>query len=173
VYNKKEPKTSRFERFYIWAINEILMQVIFVKDLPGTGRKGEAKEFNDGYARNFLITKGYAVIASEQALNKINNEQKQQDAKKKRELERNTDIKNELDKRTFTLVVKVGDKGQIFGSVSEKDVLLKIREKTKLDFEKNQITLPKNLKQLGEYPMQIKLGKGLVANPKIKLVDKI
>ena len=149
------------------------MQVVFTKDLPGTGRKGEVKEFNDGYARNFLVSKGYAVIATDQMLSKIRNEQNQHDAKKKKEQEHNVKIREEMDKRTFTIVVKVGEKGQIFGSVSEKEILNKIKEKTKIEIEKSQLTMPKHLKQLGEYQIEIKLGNGLIATPKIKLVDKI
>jgi large subunit ribosomal protein L9 len=147
------------------------MKVIFTKDLPGAGRKGEIKDFNDGYARNFLVSKGFAVIATLDILHKVQNENKQQEAKKQKEINHNQRIKTDLDKRTFSLVVKVGDKGQVFGSVTEKDVLQRIKEKTTYEIEKSQITLPKHLKQLGEYPIEIKLGGGIVATPKIKLVD--
>ncbi|MDB4940178.1 MAG: ribosomal protein [Candidatus Doudnabacteria bacterium] len=149
------------------------MQVVFIKDFPGTGRKGEVKEFNDGYARNFLVSKGYAVVANEQMLSKIRNEQNQHEAKKKKEQEYNSKIKSDMDKRTFTILVRVGDKGQIFGSVSEKEILNKIKEKTKLEIQKSQLVMPKHLKQLGEYTIEIKLGNGLTATPKIKLVDKL
>ena len=48
------------------------MQVIFLKDLKGQGKKGEIKEVADGYAMNFLIKKGYAVKKTETSLNKLN-----------------------------------------------------------------------------------------------------
>ena len=48
------------------------MQVIFLKDLRGQGKKGEIKEVADGYAMNFLIKKGYAVKKTETSLNKLN-----------------------------------------------------------------------------------------------------
>ena len=51
---------------------EVIMQVIFLKDLRGQGRKGEIKEVADGYAMNFLIKKGYAVKKTETSLNKFN-----------------------------------------------------------------------------------------------------
>ncbi|GAC1412598.1 MAG: 50S ribosomal protein L9 [Candidatus Doudnabacteria bacterium] len=149
------------------------MKVVFIKDLPGTARKGEVKEFNDGYARNFLLSKGYAITATEQMLSKISNEANQLQAKKRREEERFLKEKAELDKRTFTLLMKVGTKGQIFGSINEKDLISKIKEKTKFEIEKNQLVLPKHIKQLGEYKIEIKLGNGIVATPKIKLVDQI
>lgn len=147
------------------------MQVVFIKELPGSGKKGEIKEFNDGYARNFLISKGYAVPATPQMISKLKNEQAQAEAKKKKELEQAQRLKEDFAKRTFTVSVKVGDKGQIFGSVHEKDVLERIQEKMNLALEKNQITLPKQIKELGEYQFQIKLANGVTATSKIKLIN--
>ena len=148
------------------------MQVVFTKDLSGTARKGDVKEFNDGYARNFLLAKGYAVQATPQMLNKIRNEQQQHEAKVRREQEQNRKLKDDLDKRTFTVKVRVGDKGQIFGSVHEKDVAARIKDKMNLELEKSEIVLPKHIKELGEYQFEIKLGAGIVAHPKIKLINE-
>src|SRR5690348_7341891 len=124
------------------------MQVIFTKDLPGTARRGEVKEFNDGYARNFLVAKGYAVQATPQMLQKVRNEQQQQEAKKRKEQEHAQKVKADLDKRTFTIPVKVGQNNHIFGSVSEKEIAARIKEKMNLELEKSQIILPKHIKEL-------------------------
>jgi len=149
------------------------MKVVLTKDISGVGRRGEVKEFNDGYARNFIVAKGFGVVATEQVLNKIRNEQNQQEAKKKKEQEHHLKMKADLDKRTFTLLVKVGDRGQVFGSVGEKDVAARIKEKTSYEIEKTHISIPRGIKTLGEYEIEIKLGAGITAKPKIKLVDKI
>ncbi len=149
------------------------MKVVLTKDVSGVGRKGEVKEFNDGYARNFIVAKGFGVVATEQILNKLRNEQNQQEAKKRKEQEYNLKIKADLDKRTFSIVVKVGDKGQVFGSVHEKDVAARVKEKTGYEVEKGNIAIPKHIKELGEYQIEIKLGSGISAKPKIKLVDKL
>ncbi len=148
------------------------MQVVFIKELSGTGKKGEVKEFNDGYARNFLIAKGYAMPATAQILSKIKNEQAQAQAKKKKEEEQARKISDDFAKRTFTLSVKVGDKGQVFGSIHQKDVLERIKEKMNLELEKSQIILPKQTKELGEYEFQIKLNNGITAKSKIKLINE-
>ena len=148
------------------------MQVVFIKELSGSGKKGEIKEFNDGYARNFLLAKGYAVLATPQMISKLKNEQTQADARKKKEADQALKVKEDFAKRTFTLSVKVGDKGQIFGSVHEKDILLRIKEKMGLELEKSHIVLPKQIKELGEYQFQIKLANGITANSKIKLINE-
>ena len=54
------------------------MQVIFLKDLKGQGKKGEIKEVSDGYAMNFLIKKGYALKKTEGSLNKLNEKNKKE-----------------------------------------------------------------------------------------------
>src|SRR5258708_7701092 len=148
------------------------MQVVFIKNLPGTGNKGEVKEFNDGYARNFLISKGLAVEATPQVLQKVLNEQQQQQAKARKLQEQNTRLRQDLDKRTFTIAVKVGKSSHIFGSVHEKDVIARIKHKMNLVLEKNQILLPKHIKELGEYEIQVKLSSAIIARPKIKLINQ-
>ena len=147
------------------------MKILFLKDAPGAGKKNEIKEVNDGYAKNFLIAKGFAVQASEQIISKVRNEQKQNEQKIAREQERANKLKNDLDKRTFSIAVKVGDKGQIFGSVSEADIAKKIFEKMNVEIERKQITIPRNIKQLGEYQIEIKLGPNMIAKPKIQLTN--
>jgi large subunit ribosomal protein L9 len=148
------------------------MQVVFTKDLPGTARRGEVKEFNDGYARNFLVAKGFAVQATPQMLQKIKNESQQQEAKMRKEQEHAQKLKAEMDKRMFTIAVKVGKNDHIFGSVNEKDVLARIKEKMNMELEKSQISIPKHIKELGEYEIEIKLTSGITAKPKIKLVNQ-
>ena len=149
------------------------MKVILLKDVPGTGRKGEVKEFNDGYARNFLINKNLGAPVTPQLLSKIQNETKQKLASQQKQLSQIQKIKSDLENRIFTILVKTGDKGQVFGSVHEKDIIEKIKEKTNYEFEKNQIILPKKIKELGEYQFEIKLASGVIAKPKIKLAEKI
>lgn len=148
------------------------MKVILLKDVSGVGKKGEVKEFNDGYARNFLIAKNFAAQATPQMLSKIQNEAKQKQESERKHLEQAQRIKADLDKRSFTISVKVGDKGQIFGSVHEKDVAQRISEKVTYQIDKSQIILPKKIKDLGEYKFEIKLSPGIVATPKLILTAK-
>lgn len=147
------------------------MKVLFIKDLAGVARKNDVKQLSDGYAKNFLIAKGFAVQASEQIIAKLKNEGKQKEDKLKRDEIKFRELKNQLDKRVLTIAVKVGEKQQIFGSVHEGDVAKKIFEKLKIEIDKKQITIPKHIKQLGQYEIEIKLTPGIIANPKIQLIN--
>ncbi len=145
------------------------MKVIFVKELSGTAKKGEIKDVNDGYAKNFLIAKGFAQVVTAQIQAKVEKEQKETAAKRARELEKLQVLKTDIEKRTFAIKVKVGDKGQIFSGVHEKEVVKAINDVLKANLEKNQVELSGIIKELGEHKVKVKLAGGIVANVNIKV----
>lgn len=148
------------------------MKVVFIKELSGVGRKGEIKDFSDGYARNFLLAKGFAEPATEQVVARLANEQRQKQAHQEKRINQMRALKADLDRRSFSIVVKAGKNNQIFGSVHEKEVIQRIKEKMGIELEKSQISLAKHIKEIGEYEVEIKLAPGITAKPKIKLVTE-
>lgn len=145
------------------------MKVILIKDAPGIGKKGELKEVSEGYANNFLIKKGFAQAATVEIQAKLAKEAKEAVAKKQREISRFETLKNDIEKRTFTLTVKVGDKGQIFSGVHEKDIAAAINKVMNSSVEKNQVTLSKPIKEIGEHIVKLKLAPNISANIKINV----
>ncbi len=145
------------------------MKIIYIKDQPGGGKKGEIKEVSEGYASNFLIPKGFARVATVDVQAKIAKEQKEAQAKANKEQERVLAHKQDLEKRTFTLNVKVGDKGQIFSGVHDKDIAETINKKMDLNIDRHAVELSKPIKELGEHTVKLKLGAGVTASIKIKI----
>jgi len=145
------------------------MKVIFIKDLSGTAKKGEIRDVNDGYAKNFLIAKGFAQIATADIQAKIVKETKEAEIKKLKEIEKLQILKLDLEKRTFVLHVKVGDKGQVFGGVHEKDIAEAVSKKISAAIDRSQVMLDKPVKELGEHKAKIKLGGHVLANISIKV----
>ena len=145
------------------------MKVILIKDVAKIGQRGEIKEVSAGYATNFLIKQGLAQPATKEAQAKLASEHRDQTAKKRKLAELAKRSKAELEKRTFTVKVKTGDKGQLFGGVHEKDIAAAIFQKTKIQLEKSQIDAHHGIKQLGEHTIKIKLAGGLTAQTKINL----
>ena len=145
------------------------MKVIFVKELTGTGKKGEIKEVSDGYAQNFLIAKGFAQLATADIQAKIAKEGKEAENKKLKENEKLNALKVDLEKRIFNHKVKVGDKGQVFGSVHEKDVAQAVSGKIGINIDRHQIEIPSVIKQTGEHQAKVKLGSGIIANIKLQV----
>lgn len=139
------------------------MEIILLKDVPKIGKKGEIKKVSDGYAKNFLINKGLATIASGSAKAKIEKEQKERSAKSEKKLGQVHKHKTELEKRIFSVSVKVGDKGQIFGGIKEQAIIQAIYQKTKIMLDKSTVPSLHAIKTLGEHKIQVKLGNGVTA----------
>lgn len=145
------------------------MKIILTKDISKIGKKGQVVDVAEGYARNFLFKQNSAILATNEAIKKLENEKAQKDTKKEKQLKHFTEYKKEIEKRTFTLKVKTGQKGQVFGGVHEKDLIAVIYQKTKIQLDKSQIQPMHGIKTLGEHSITIKLGQGIVAKTKINL----
>ena len=145
------------------------MEVIFIKDLKGQGKKGEIKEVKDGYAKNYLIKNGYAIQMTEKNLEVYEEEkqkhQQEQDTKRQEALKQ----KEELEKLTLLFKVKTGEQDKVFGSVSPKQIKDELHKKG-YKIEKRQIELISNLTTLGYHQVKINLFKEVVATIKVQLV---
>ncbi len=114
------------------------MQVIFLKDLKGQGKKGEIKEVADGYATNFLIKKGYAVKKTETSLKVLNIEKennRQLDEKLTKEAR---ELSKKLENVVITFKAKAGASDKMFGSISSKQIKEEL-DKIGYHFDKKQI----------------------------------
>lgn len=145
------------------------MKILFVKDHGNIGRRGEIKEVSDGMARNLLIPKGIAVVATSQLSATIAREKADAEAKKDRKIEKSKNLKADIEKKTFTVKVNVGDKGQIFGGVHEKDIISVVNEKMGTAFNKVDLKLSENIRTTGNYKAVLKLAHGTVANIQINI----
>lgn len=143
------------------------MEVIFIKDLKNQGKKGEIKEVKDGYAKNFLIKNGYAVMKTETSLKELkrnlNNEKKLDEENR---IKANK-LKESLEKETYKFKVKTGTSDKVFGSVSIKQIKEKLDGK--YDISKNQIMLDSPLTSLGYHKVCINLYKDINAIINIEL----
>ncbi len=145
------------------------MEVIFIKDLKNQGKRGEIKKVKDGYAENFLIKNGYAVIKNKENMAKLEKEQQAKaasDAKNKKEAE---ELKKELDKLVLEFKVKTGEGDKVFGSVSIKQVKDALT-KEGYKIEKSQIELTTAMASLGFHRVDINLYPGVKATIKAHII---
>ncbi len=145
------------------------MEVIFIKDLKGQGKKGEIKKVKDGYGENFLIKNGYAVLKTKENLKKLEKEQQEKqrtDANNKKEAE---ELKKELDKLVLDFKVKTGEGDKVFGSVSLKQVRDALA-KAGFKVEKSQIELTTAMSSLGFHKVNINLYPGVQATLKAHII---
>lgn len=144
------------------------MQVIFLKDVRGQGKKGEIREVADGYAMNFLIKRGYAVKKTEASLNKLNiekEENKKLDEKLTEEAKKQV---KELERITLTFKAKAGKMDKMFGSISSKQIKEEL-EKKGYSFDKNQIKT-EQINSFGYHNVDINLYKNIVGKVRVEVV---
>ncbi|MDR1773804.1 MAG: 50S ribosomal protein L9, partial [Clostridioides sp.] len=125
------------------------MKVILLKDVKGTGKKGEMKEVSDGYARNFLIPKKFAIVADSVAVKELNEKNKSQELKTQREYEEALILGKEMEKVTIDIYTKAGEGGRLFGSITSKEVAEQLKKQKGIDIDKRKILLTEPIKTLG------------------------
>ena len=146
------------------------MEVIFIKDLKNQGKKGEIKKVKDGYAENFLIKNGYAVIKNKENLAKLEKEKQnkaKEDEKNKQEAQ---ELKKKLDTLVLEFKVKTGEGDKVFGSVSLKQVKDAL-EKEGYKIDKGQIELTSSMSSLGSDHVDINLYPGIKATVKAHIIE--
>lgn len=144
------------------------MKVIFVKDLKGQGKKGDIKEVKAGYGRNFLIKKGYAILATDTNLKSLENQIKKDETKKLKEIVSAQMLKEKIEKLTINFKVKTGESDKVFGSVSSKQIAEKLKT-YKINIDRKKIIINESLASLGIHTVEIELHKQVKATLKIKL----
>ena len=146
------------------------MKVILWNDVKKVGKKNEIKEVSDGYARNYLIARGLAVVASEGAnkvLAKQNMQKAQEDEKNYQEALK---IKDRLANIELEFKVKA-NKGHVSGSVSTKEICEELKRK-KIDIDKRKFIDKDPVKTLGYSNLKVELYKNVIGIVKIKLVEE-
>ena len=142
------------------------MEVIFVKDLKGQGKKGDIKLVKDGYATNFLIKNGIAVAKTSTNLHNLEIAKKQEMAKDLENRKKAEDIKKTLEGLTLEFKVKTGEHDRFFGSISVKQIKQKLED---YNIDKNMIDMKTPLSSLGYHNVSINLYKDIKANVKVLL----
>ncbi len=145
------------------------MEVIFIKDLKNQGKKGQIKNVKDGYAENFLIKQGYAVMKTKENLAKLQAEQRTKAAADAESKKQATALKAELDKLVIDFKVKTGDGDKVFGSISVKQIKDEL-QKNNFKIDKSQIEILSPIASLGFHNVDIKLYPGITATIKVHVI---
>jgi large subunit ribosomal protein L9 len=138
------------------------MEIILKKDITNLGYKNDLVNVKDGYARNYLIPKGMAIIATESSKKELTELKKQQSFKEEKIINEAETIAKALEGAEFTIGVKAGTSGKIFGSVNNIMVANAILEQKKLEIDRKTVILNEDhIKEIGKYKAKIKLHKSV------------
>ena len=145
------------------------MKIILNKKIDNLGIEGDILRVKDGYARNFLIPKGWAKQATK---NNIDVTQKAIEAKNKKEAKTRENLDalgKQLDKLSLKFELKTGEEGRLFGSVTSQMIVDAIAEKG-YTVNKKEVEIAETISHTGKYFVNIKLGQGFNGKVKIKVI---
>ena len=126
---------------------------------------------NDGYARNMLIPKGYAIEATKgnlRSLEKVKEKQAEEEAQQRAAASEKAE---QLKKAQVTIVTKSGEGGRLFGSITSKDIADAVMEQTGISVDKKKIKLDQPIKNLGTFHVEIKLYYDINAEITVTVTD--
>jgi large subunit ribosomal protein L9 len=145
------------------------MKVILKHDVKGLGRAGDIKDVKDGYARNFLLPNGAAVVADAGAIKnweRHRSEREERDRSERAAAEATAERLREL---KLEIAVKAGEKNRLFGSVTNREIAeLLAREGVEID--RHAIHLHEPIKTVGEHRVDVRLMSGVDAQLSVKVI---
>lgn len=136
--------------------------IILQEAVDGLGDIGDIVRVKPGYARNYLIPKGLAVIANARNVKELEHNKRMLEAKRRKVAATSEALRDRLAEVTCTFTHRVSEEGRLFGSVTSRDIQQNLAEKG-IDVDRKKIVLDDPIKALGEYQVPIKLPAGVQA----------
>ncbi len=140
------------------------MEVILLKDVDNLGQAGEVREVAAGYARNYLIPRGLALVATEGALKQLEVRRETEVRRQQRLEAEASDFATELERVTLTFSVKTGEKDRLYGSITTGDIAEALGREIGQSIDRRKIELEEPIRELGIYTVPVKLLPDLVPN---------
>jgi large subunit ribosomal protein L9 len=146
------------------------MKVILLSDVKSLGKKGQIVDVAEGYARNFLLPRSLATEASKGAVTMLQEQKKAQAKREAQALDETKQLAQLLESKPVAVRAKAGGNGKLFGTVTNADIAEAISVAFSVAVDKHKIEVKNNIKALGSYPVEIRLGKNIVAKTTVSVV---
>ncbi len=147
------------------------MKVILQQDVRGQGKKGQLVDVSDGYARNFLLPKKLAVIATPENLNTMKQQEKARKAQQAAEKAEAEALSKKLEGLMVKVAAKAGEGGRLFGAVTAKEISEALSAQHGVNIAKTKLVLDEPIKACGGYQIKAKLGYEIVGTVNVMVVE--
>ena len=144
------------------------MRVILTEDMPNLGHVGSIVSVKNGYARNFLLPRSFAVAANEGNSKEIEHKKKILDIKRKKLQSEAQSLADRIEKLTVTVLKQTGEENRIFGTVTSAEIVEQLL-KFDVKISKKEIRFTEEIKKTGLYVGEIKLHSEVSAKLKVKV----
>lgn len=142
------------------------MQVILKENVEGLGQIGDVLKVKPGYARNFLIPRGLALVADARNVNELEHQKRQLERKLQKLTQEAQLLREKIEALTVALTHRAGEEGKLFGSVTAMELEAKLKE-AGIEIDRKKIQLSEPIKAVGDYEVPVKLQQGITATLKV------
>ena len=146
------------------------MKVILLDDMPNLGEAGAVVEVKDGYARNYLVPRGFAIRWTKGGEKDVAQIRRARKIHEIATIEQANEIKARLEGVKVRLAVRSGDAGRLFGSVTPADIASAIKSAGGPDVDKRRVELGSPIKTLGAHETSVRLHPEVAAKVSIEVV---
>lgn len=144
------------------------MEVLLLKDIKRLGKAGEIKKVADGYARNYLIPRGLAVLATAGAIRRTEVQKAIEEQREERIRTDSSSLAERLAEISLVFKVKASEKGRLYGSVTAADIAAEIEKQTGQSVDKRKVELDEPIHLLGTHRVPVRIMSSIV--PEITVV---
>jgi large subunit ribosomal protein L9 len=145
------------------------MEIILTENVDGLGIIGDQVKVKPGYARNYLVPQGLAVLADSRNVKELDHQKRQLERKRQRVTDAAEVLKQRIEAAALESVHKAGEEGKLYGAVTSMELEEKLAEKG-IEIDRKRIQLSEPIKSLGEHEVIVKLDAGITATLKLTVV---
>lgn len=146
------------------------MKLILTAAVDHLGIPGEIVEVKDGYGRNYLLPRGFAIKWTKGAEKQIDGIKRARDAREIRNVEHAKEIRGQLEELAVSLPANAGENGKLFGAVTPADIVLAVKKAGGPAVDKRSVEIAKPIKSVGTHTVGLKLTSGVVAHINVDVV---
>jgi large subunit ribosomal protein L9 len=144
------------------------MKVVLLEDLHGKGKAGEIREVNKGYAKNFLLPRGLALVATPMVIKQVESRLEREKFEESIDRDKLVELAQQIEGKEIRLKARIGAGERLFGSITAADVAEELSRATGSAIDKKKIDIEKPFHQTGSYEVAVKLASDI--KPKITVV---
>lgn len=133
------------------------MKVVLRADVDNVGKKGDVLDVADGFARNFLIPKGHAILATDGVVAQAAAMRRSRELKDAKDREGAEAIARRLVPAVIRIPARAGAEGRLFGSVTAADVVAAVRSETGIDLDRRRLHLDEPIRSIGVHEVPVRL----------------
>ena len=145
------------------------MEIILTESVDGLGEIGEMVKVKPGFARNYLLPQGFAVVADQSSMKQFEHQKRQLEHKALKLAKSADAMKTKIEAVACVFALRAGDDGKLFGSVTSADICAKLAE-AGVEVDRKKVQLDESIKVLGDHKVAVKLPAAVVAEISVSVV---